>query len=262
MRPTVGSGSPSRSLCSADAGDASTQHWIPRAADIVKREKGSEMATDVFMSVGRTTSEEQEEFVRAVEAALRAQGLNPVALGRNKWSSERPLTAIQKLMSSCSGSVIVAFERTHIAEGVDRGREGTSKVLRERGLPTVWNQIEAAMAASLGQPLLVIVEDGLISEGLLVAGYDWIVQWLRLDAAELRRPDSLGIIGDWKARVVAFEQGRTPAEVETSPDITGRTIGDIIGDLRPGQFRGLVVGTVTALTAIAGTAFGLGARFG
>jgi len=219
------------------------------------------MAIDVFLSAGRTTTPEQEQFVKAVETCLLAHELRPVALGRNEWSSEQPLRAIRKRMERCSGSVIVAFERIQIREGVDRGRPEEENLLQDRSLPTVWNQIEAAMGHTLGLPLLVIVEQGLISEGLLEARYDWMVQWLPLDPAQLGTPECLGIIGDWKRRVVAFDEQREPPE-EPAPDISGKTIGQILGELRPGQSRALVIGVISTLTAIAGTAFSLGVKLG
>jgi hypothetical protein len=220
------------------------------------------MAIDVFLSVGRTTSPEQEQFVKALEGSLLAHELHPVALGRNEWSSEQPLRAIRERMETCSGSVIVAFERTHIREGVDRGRSESDNLLSERGLPTVWNQIEAAMAHTLGHPLLVIVEDGLVSEGLLEARYDWMVQWLPLDPAALETAECRGIIDDWKRRVVATHEQRTPGDEQAPSDIGDRTIGEIIGELRPGQLRALLIGTATMVTAIAGTAFSVGVRLG
>jgi hypothetical protein len=220
------------------------------------------MPVEVFLSVGRTTSPEQEQFVKAVEGCLLAHDVRPVALGRNEWSSEQPLRAIRKRMEACSGSVIIAFERTHITDGTDRGRTESEGSLRDRGLPTVWNQIEAAMAHTLGHPLLVIVEKGLISEGLLEAKYDWMVQWLALEPAQLETKECLGIIGDWKRQVLERHEQRRTREEPQARDLTGKTIGEIVGELRPGQFRALVVGTIGALTAIAGTAFSVGVRVG
>jgi hypothetical protein len=220
------------------------------------------MAIDVFLSVGRTTSPEQEQFVKAVEGCLLAEGVRPVALGRNEWSSEQPLRAIKKRMEACSGSVIIAFERTHIDDGKDRGRQEGEDRLRDRGLPTVWNQIEAAMGHTLGHPLLVIVEKGLISEGLLEARYDWMVQRLPLEPAQLETQECLGIIRDWKRQVVAHHEQRAPLEKPAPTDITGKTIGEIVGELRPGQFRALVVGIIGALAAIVGTAFSVGVKVG
>jgi hypothetical protein len=168
-----------------------------------------------------------------------------------------------KRLESCAGAVIIAFERTHVSEGVDRGRPVPENALRDRALTTVWNQIEAAMAYTLGRPLLVIVEEGLVSEGLLGARNDWSVQWLPLDPARLETAEFLGSVGDWKRSVLALSEQRNKVESsKLEPDITGKTVGQIVGELRPGQFRALVAGTADALAAIATTAFSLGAKLG
>ena len=65
----------------------------------------------VFVSVGRTSTPQQEQFVSAIEAHMLANGLTPQSLGRNYWSSQQPLRAIDELMSQCSGVAIVGFER-------------------------------------------------------------------------------------------------------------------------------------------------------
>src|SRR3984893_8042985 len=57
----------------------------------------------------------------------------------------------------CYGAVVLAFERTRIELGVSRPGAKSEKVLKDVRLPTVWNQIEAAMAYTSGLPLLVLV---------------------------------------------------------------------------------------------------------
>ncbi|MEI9810933.1 MAG: hypothetical protein WDO16_25330 [Bacteroidota bacterium] len=51
--------------------------------------------------------------------------------------------------------------------------------------PTPWNQIEAAMAYTKGHPLMLIIEKGLKSEGLLEKGNDWYVLWANPDISVL-----------------------------------------------------------------------------
>lgn len=78
------------------------------------------MSVDVYVSVGRTSTSTQEEFVRAMEACLRDHDLRPRTLGRNEWSAGQPIRAIRDRMHECSGAVIIAFERLYVAEGVER----------------------------------------------------------------------------------------------------------------------------------------------
>jgi hypothetical protein len=80
------------------------------------------------------------------------------------------------------------------------------KPLDGLNLPTAWNQIEATMAYTLGHPLLVLVENGLKSEGLLETGYDWYVQWIDLDVAVLSDHVFLAVFADWKKRTEQYQQ--------------------------------------------------------
>jgi hypothetical protein len=119
------------------------------------------MSGEIFLSVGSTSNEQQEQFVQAVEQHLRANDLIPQPVGRTYFSSQQPLKAVGELMRQCVGTVIIAYERLHIGEGLERRGNPNEKEIRSVNLPTAWNQIEAAMAYSLGHPLLVIVEHGI-----------------------------------------------------------------------------------------------------
>ena len=76
--------------------------------------------SDVFVSVGGTSNEKQESFVRAIEDRLRAEGLNPRTVGRNTFSADSPLKTVQQLMNQCSGTVVIALERTYFAQGIEK----------------------------------------------------------------------------------------------------------------------------------------------
>jgi hypothetical protein len=189
------------------------------------------------------------------------QGLQAHTLGRTDWSSAQPLTAIQELMRSCSGVAVIAFERLRIADGLDLAGGEPDRDISGAGLPTVWNQIEATMAHELGLPLLVFVEHGLRSEGLLEARYDWMVQWVDLNPETLRTNPSLGMVKDWAKRVLEYHESKaasqSPDEAATK-DIGDKTVGEILGQLRPGQFRALIAGCI----AVLGATFGLGVTIG
>lgn len=220
------------------------------------------MAIDVFMSVGRTSTPKQEAFVAAVEQYLRDNGLNPRCVGRTDFSSLQPLKFIEQLMGQCSGTIIIAFERVHISDGVDKRGSSTEKQIKDQNVATVWNQIEAAIAYILGHPLMVIVEEGLRSEGLLETGYDWYVQWAELEASELHAREFAGVFNDWKKRVEEYQKsgGRQKSKAQVDPEKL--TLGHIFGALKPAQMWALIITVVGAITAIATTAFKLGSMFG
>ena len=162
------------------------------------------MSMNIFLSVGRTSTQAQEDFVRAIEGYLQANGFTPQTVGRTYFSSLQPLKTIDVLMRECCGTIIVAFERLFLIEATERRGGAQQAVLKDVKLPTGWNQIEATMAYTRGHPLLVIIEHGIKSEGLLEKGYDWYVQWVELDKLVFTTPEFLGVFADWKRRAEQY----------------------------------------------------------
>lgn len=198
----------------------------------------------VFVSVGGTATEQQEAFVRAVEERLRSEGLIPHTVGRNTFSADAPLKAVTQLLDRCSGTVVIALERTFVASGADK-RGGPSELpLQHIKLATPWNQIEAAMAYSRGHPLMVIVERGVKEEGLLERGYDWYVQSLEPSPTALASSEFNGVLASWKAKLA--QPAAKPSAVARNP--SELTIGELVGSMKPGQLWSLL-GTVAALVA-------------
>lgn len=183
------------------------------------------MSTWIFLSVGRTFNDRQEQFVTNFEEFLEAHQLKPRTVGRNYFSNQQPLKTVAELMRQCSGAVILALERTHVKEAVDKRGSAAEQVIEGVNLPTVWNQIEAAMAYALDLPLFVVVEHEIRSEGLLETGYDWYVNWITLDQPIFHDRQFLGIFNDWKEHVLAFEREKEEQQAarrhagETAPDI-------------------------------------------
>lgn len=218
------------------------------------------MTVDVFISVGRSSKPEHEAFISAIEQFLRDNGLNPRVVGRTDFSAIQPLTFIEQVMNECAGTVVIAFERIHIEQGLEKRGSSAEKPISSVSIPTVWNQIEPAMAYVLDHPLLVIVEKGLRSEGLLETGYDWYVQWVDIDASTLQKREFLGVFADWKDRVEDYElNGKASISHESQPiDPQELTLSQIVGSLKPAQLWAILGTIATALVAIAGFAYKLG----
>lgn len=162
------------------------------------------MPINIFLSVGRTATPEQSAFVSAVETLLAVHDLAPRTVRRTDFADEKPLKHISNVLNECSGTIVVALERLHASDAVEF-RNGVNPIgLTDIRLSTVWNQIEAAMAYTLGHPLLAIVETGLRSEGLLEEGYDWYVKWVSLDPQSLTQPEFMKIFADWKRSVEKY----------------------------------------------------------
>jgi hypothetical protein len=218
------------------------------------------MPIDVFVSFGRNLTVEQEDFVNGVEQYLQNNELHNRAVGRTDFSSGQPLECIEQLMQQCSGTVIIALERTHIQNGIERRGTNVENTLSNVNLPTVWNQIEAGMAYVIGHPLLVIVEKGLRSEGLLETGYDWYVQWVEINSSTLHTREFSGVFADWKKRVADYHQnkasGLSAKRIAVDPEKL--TVSQIIGALKPKQLWAIIGAVVAAITAISVTAYKLG----
>ncbi len=212
---------------------------------------------DIFVSVGSTATEQQEAFVRAVEDRLRSEGLVPHSVGRNTFSADAPLKAVSELLNKCAGVVVIALERTYFPAGTEKRGGKKEAPLADVRVATPWNQIEAAMAYTLGRPILVIVEEGLRSEGLLERGYDWYVQWVKPDMAALSTPEFNGVLASWKSKILnAASTGKNPAKETPRNDPEQMSIGQLVGSLKPGQLWAVV----GVLAVIISGAFALGAQ--
>ena len=213
---------------------------------------------NIFISVGGTASAKQEAFVRAVEDRLRSEGLVPHTVGRNTFSADAPLETITELMDSCIGTVVIALERTYYPSGFDKPGGPNQAALSDVRLPTPWNQIEAAMAFSRGHPMMVIMEKGLKSEGLLERGHKWYVQWVAVDAASLSTVEFNGVFGSWKSKVMIQHASQKNEAEKSKPKVnpTDLTVGDLLRGLKPAQLWSILA----ALAAMVAGAFVLGAK--
>jgi hypothetical protein len=206
---------------------------------------------NVFVSVGGTATEQQEAFVRSVEDRLRSEGLVPHTVGRNTFSADAPLKAVTQLLDQCSGTVVIALERSYFASGTEKRGGPKEAALSDVKLPTPWNHIEAAMAYTRGLPLMVIVEAGLKSEGLLARGYDWYVQSVKPEAAALHTNEFNGVLASWKQKMV-----ETPKRASASKSPSDLTVAELLGGLRPVQLWSVLV----AFAAVVAGAFARGGK--
>jgi len=165
------------------------------------------MSIKVFISKGSTANKKQQDFVDAVLDRLNLVDISPRIMNENEWSHEQPLKAIKKIINDCSGIVIIAFNRTEFASGMEH-KGKNSILLKDIKLPTTWNHIEAAIAYSYNMPLLVIAEEGLKKEGLIEDGYDWRVFWTDMTMNEIKSNKFEGFLKSWKSSVVEFNKNK------------------------------------------------------
>ncbi|MCA9916920.1 MAG: hypothetical protein KC445_03165 [Anaerolineales bacterium] len=168
--------------------------------------------TKIFLSLGSTANKQHQQLADTLESYIKMNDMLPQTVGRTYFSSEQPLVAIKKLMHECVGSIILAYERTHLVDAVDKRDSPQAKELHGLNLPTVWNQIEATMAYTLGHPLLVIAEEGMKYEGLLEPKYDWYVMFIKPEDNLLTSNEFQMVFADWKRRVEAYKAQKTKEE--------------------------------------------------
>lgn len=228
-------------------------------ADVRCKQKDEAMATDVFISVGRPCTPNQEAFIVAIEDLLRTNGFSPRAVGRSDFSSKQPLKFVQELMNRCRGTVIIAFERLYVTEGEEKRGSADCKLVKHEIMPTVWNQIEAAMAYVLNQPLLVIVEEGSRTEGLLEAGYDWYVLKVEIEPSSVNGREFQGVFADWARRVRDHDIAERKKRTELPPefDFSRIKIHQFFALMTPGQLWKFGA----AIAAIVAAAYSLGRYF-
>jgi hypothetical protein len=164
----------------------------------------------VFISMGTPYTDAQRSFRDALETFLRDQcGVDPRIIGKNEHPPGNPLPKIKELMSTCSGVLVVAYERKHIKVGTEK-REGPQPTkINDAAFTTPWNHVESAMAYSLGIPQYIICQRDLIEEALIETKEDWYVQYVDINPEVFLRPEVTQSIRSWIDTRVA-NQNRKP----------------------------------------------------
>jgi hypothetical protein len=214
---------------------------------------------NVFLSVGRPSSAVQAEFLERFVQFLATRGLDAKIVGKNYFKNQQPLRSIQECMADCAGVVILAWERTFIASGEER-RGSPERVDRSGArLPTIWNQVEAALALGSQLPLLVVVERGLHLEGLLAKTFDWYVKEVDLSSEAFQDRELGELVDAWKLQMAERQPSASRAlNAIGSPPPAEKTIAQLMGELKTSHLWSVIVAIVTALAVVGGFAFHLG----
>ena len=214
------------------------------------------MNEKVFISVGTAYTDAQKKFVDAVVQWLQKEGLSPQMLGRTVYPDKQPLKVIQETMTQCDGTLVMAFERIFVNDGKEKRGGAEQKALQSLIIPTVWNQIEAAMAYGLGQPILVLVEKGARREGLLEDKFEWLVMPVTVDDSIVSKREFTETLRKWFKNLEKYRVNRETKEKKLVEGINPGTltISQLIKIMRPGQFWKCVC--VLAAIIVAAYTFG------
>jgi hypothetical protein len=125
--------------------------------------------TQVFVSKPGTLNLTQQELLRQVEALLAAENIELATVERKDYPSVGAVSEVRRVLSGCSGALILGFRQLEVSKGIWRGGTEEAKELQDVALPTSWNHLEAGMAAMVGLPILFLIERGVVG-GLFELG--------------------------------------------------------------------------------------------
>ncbi len=211
----------------------------------------------IFLSVGTPDSGAQEEFISAVEAHLKSHNCVPQTVGRSKHSLRQPVQAARDTIGECNGAIVIAFERTRILNGLEKPGSNNPKEIRDESHPTIWNQMESAMAYAQRVPILTLVQTGLKRQGMLSDRLEWIAIETNLSPAVLRTEQFQQVFDEWLALV---KQSSSHAE-GTDFDPSALKVGALFSQLTTKQLWGLFVVVAGVLVSVSTAAFKLGQTF-
>ncbi len=96
---------------------------------------------------------------------LNSNDLDPRTIGQSDYPNESPLDEVIKLMHKCHGTIILGIPQIEISSGQIK----ENKIINKTILGTEWNHIEAAIAHSLQQPMLIIHDES-VTRGVFDRG--------------------------------------------------------------------------------------------
>lgn len=152
----------------------------------------------VFVSRPNWVPESFEKGLDNFYNLLNANELNPRTVGKSDYPSKNPLNEVVGLLKKCQEIIVLGIPQIDVQMGKIKGEYVPNSFC----LCTEWNHIEAALAHSLGQPLLVIHHLG-VSRGIFDRGAgDYFLH--QVDFSDPSWPIAAGISGalsKWKSEL-------------------------------------------------------------
>jgi len=182
---------------------------------------------------------------------LKISGCDPVTVGANAYGIKSTIEQVRDHMDTCAGAVIIAFRRFHLNQASEKPDSPDEKPVDGRYLPSVWNQLEAAMAYGRDLPLLIIIENGVHDEGMLSekTGYKPIIA--DLDMRFLNSEQFMKTMEDWLGRVESRGHDR-------KVNASDLTLVNIFRSLSIKQWWAVAGAFATILSSVAAVAYKIG----
>jgi hypothetical protein len=171
---------------------------------------------DIFLSRPSWINPRFQEGIDNFYNLLKSNDLNPRTIGQSDYPNESPLDEVIKLMEKCYGTIILGIPQIEITNGKIRGEDTRSTI----ELGTEWNHIEAALAHSIGQQILIIhhktVQRGIFDRGAINC------YLYNVDMNDSSWPITSAISGalmSWKSKLTQLLQKRNKVEADSKKPI-------------------------------------------
>ena len=122
--------------------------------------------TPIFLSYATPFNDLQMMFLNRVIRELRNVLLFPRTLGVSEVETSPPITAIRQMVLSSFGMLAIAFRRVLIKDAISRPGTTREKEYKDVWLSSPYLQVEPSMAYEQGLPLMILVEEGVITDGV------------------------------------------------------------------------------------------------
>jgi len=206
------------------------------------------MKRPIFVSVGRSESVAETKFIAKIYDRLEQRGLELV---RADNQAENPIADITKRILKSDGVVTIVFERFR-ADQIDEfpNADGGPNRLNDFRITTVWNQIESAIARTLGRQVLILAQHGCRKEGMIEFGR---VHWLNFTDEALNDQKFAKAIEEWLEDI--DETKRAGALITSLPGGTEKNVPETITVYK--LLKSLTFPQMWALLVAIGTLAGL-----
>ena len=158
-------------------------------------------------------------------------------------------------MGKCDGAVVIAFERTRIIRALEKPDSPGEQVIRNESHPTIWNQMEAAMAYGQRVPILTFVQSGLRRQAMLSDRLEWMAIDADLSPHLLRTAQFKQVFEEWLGRVTAR---REEVSTEEDIDLGELGIGRLLTKLKTKQVWSVLIALGGLIVGISAVAFRVG----
>ena len=140
--------------------------------------------TWIFISKPGSLNYNEQQFLNILQNKLEKEGFLIKTLERSAYPKFGSIYEIQRLMSSCSGSIILGFKQLEVLNGLWLSDLKKEKEVKNFNMTTPWNQIEAGMAMTLGLPTIVISQNNIkggVFDNEIIESEPLLYQFLDLD---------------------------------------------------------------------------------